>query len=354
MMKKMIFTLVAIAAFTACSTTPNSGEYNLVGVATDAALEGTTIYMAEFASSEFVDSAVVKEGEFAFEGKLDHPAVIRVISEAGQVMAATENGVVELTIDSTMRVTAGGESMQIAGIRQPIDDAYMEFMNFYKANPTDREAAMQKYEDFQALSDQLLSEGLAANGDNLVGAYCVAALASKTETVAELDSLIALALLSKDLYTVVRNRTNKVNAERTVAGKMFVDFKGSDLSGNASSLSDYVGKGNYVLVDFWASWCGPCRAEMPNLRKVYDKHKENGLVLLGVNVCDKKDACIKAIEEEQMSWPILYASDNTNATDSYGILGIPTIILFAPDGTIVDREARGAEIMTLIDGVYNK
>ena len=123
---------------------------------------------------------------------------------------------------------------------------------------------------------------------------------------------------------------------------MFLDFE-VEHDGKTIRLSDYVGKGQYVLVDFWASWCGPCREEIPNLITAYNKYKEQGLIVLGVAVCDKPEATTQAIKELNIPYPQILNSQKI-ATDLYGIEGIPEIILFAPDGTILKRGLRDEEI----------
>jgi thiol-disulfide isomerase/thioredoxin len=115
------------------------------------------------------------------------------------------------------------------------------------------------------------------------------------------------------------------------------------VNGTAASLSDDVGKGKYVLVDFWASWCGPCTAELPVLTEVYNQYKGKKFELLGVAVWDERDASLRAIEQHKTHWPqILDANDIP--TTLYGIRGIPHIILFGPDGKIIARNLRGAAL----------
>lgn len=120
---------------------------------------------------------------------------------------------------------------------------------------------------------------------------------------------------------------------------MFTDFTIEQPDGTKASLSDYVGKGRYVLVDFWASWCTPCRAEIPNIKELYDKYHDQGLDVLGVAVWDKVEDTQKAIEDMGIVWPQIINAQQI-PTDLYSIRGIPHIILFAPDGTIVARDLR--------------
>lgn len=125
-------------------------------------------------------------------------------------------------------------------------------------------------------------------------------------------------------------------------GDMFKDFE-AEYEGQVSRLSDYVGKGQYVLVDFWASWCQPCRMEIPNLKAAYDKYGDKGLVVLGVAAWDQPENTLKAIDEDGIEYPQIL---NTQAegTKVYGIKGIPHIILFGPDGTLLKRGLRGEGI----------
>lgn len=135
-------------------------------------------------------------------------------------------------------------------------------------------------------------------------------------------------------------------------GDMFLDFA-VEYNGKTTRLSDYVGKGKYVLADFWASWCGPCRSEIPNLIAAYERYKNKDLVVLGVAVCDKPEDTMQAIEEDKIPYPQIINSQEI-ATDLYGINGIPHIILFAPDGTILKRGLRGDGIEVALKEIFGE
>ena len=133
-------------------------------------------------------------------------------------------------------------------------------------------------------------------------------------------------------------------------GEMFKDFA-VEFNGKTIRLSDYVGRGKYVLVDFWASWCSPCRQEIPNLIALYEKYKDKEFLVLGVAVQDKIEDSQKAISDMQIPYPQILNSEKI-ATNIYGIDALPETILFAPDGTIIARGLHGKDIDNQLQKIF--
>ena len=137
-------------------------------------------------------------------------------------------------------------------------------------------------------------------------------------------------------------------------GVMFTDLEMNDIDGKPAKLSDWVGKGNYVLVDFWASWCGPCRREMPHVVEAYNTYKEKGFDVVGVSFDSKADAWKGAIKSLGLNWHII--SDlkywQCAAAEADGINSIPSNILVGPDGKIVASDRRGQALIDKLAWIY--
>ncbi|HWJ92373.1 MAG TPA: TlpA disulfide reductase family protein, partial [Flavisolibacter sp.] len=140
----------------------------------------------------------------------------------------------------------------------------------------------------------------------------------------------------------------------TAIGKTAPDFMQPDTSGNTVKLTDLRGK--YVLVDFWASWCGPCRAENPNLVKTFTRYKDKGFTVLGVSLDQpgKKDASLAAIHKDGLTWT--QVSDlkfwDNEAAVLYGIKAIPSNLLLDPQGKIIAKDLRGEELAKKLSELF--
>ena len=251
------------------------------------------------------------------------------------------------------------------------------FMDYIKLGETitdemDKKAASLKPrheagEDVQqevlALKEEYIQRGTAmliktikANRDNVVGSD---ALSDLNDICEDFDLLQkAASMLSDRIKNNSSAKLTIVAIERraaTAAGSKFIDFEVIQDPDHPETstvrLSDYVGHGKYILADFWASWCGPCRASVPELKNIYEKYRGDRFDILGIAVNDKPESSLKAAKELGIDWPLILNGDMLYFNKLYGITGIPHTILFGPDGTILASDLHGHALDAFIEKV---
>lgn len=157
------------------------------------------------------------------------------------------------------------------------------------------------------------------------------------------------------IFKGVGNDTAKA-AKKEAKGKKFLDLAEPDVNGEMHKLSEYAGKGKWVFVDFWASWCGPCCREMPNVVAAYKKYHPKGLEIVGLSFDNDKEAWMQAIKDLEMPW--IHLSDlkgwQTVASDVYNISSIPASVLIDPDGIIVARNLRGEALGAKLAEIFGE
>ena len=138
----------------------------------------------------------------------------------------------------------------------------------------------------------------------------------------------------------------------TLSGNTVVQLQADgSFTQKESTLEDFIGQGKYVLVDFWASWCGPCKEETPFVVKAYNDYKDKGLVVLGIPVQDKLDATKKAMAEQGIYYPQLL-DPATELAQRFDVTGIPHLFLFGPDGQTVQDGMRGEDTDALLKTIF--
>ena len=210
----------------------------------------------------------------------------------------------------------------------------------------DEEAAQKYFDEVVEKFNAYQKETAKANLDNIVGLMAISEIMD--DDTEELKALLdGLSDEMKARPEVARMIASFETLAKTGEGQPFVDFtvvqEPAVPEASTVKFSDYVGNGKFVLVDFWASWCGPCREEMPNLKNVYETYAGPNFDMLSVAVADELSETRKAAEELGITWNQIVNAQQI-PLEIYGIDAIPHVILFGPDGTILKRNLRGAAI----------
>lgn len=362
LMKQSILaaTAVLLGAFAACDR-PVDG-YTISGtVPTEANANGEYVYLIAFDSEardyKRLDSAKVEHNAFTFSERTPEDLMADaslLLKNQYSTPLVLERG--HISVDMTAPSATGTKlNDALAAYTNKIDSMSKVLGNqFNQLYTRDDQAAAtaEAQELLKVYNSQVKADSerlLAEHPNNILGVLALENLISSEDLDAKGLAEIK-AKVSPELQATprIKKHLDMLEAKfRTETGQMFVDFVGQDSQGADKKLSDYVGQGHYTLVDFWASWCGPCRKEIPNLIKIKDKYASRGLQIVGIAVWDEMDAHLQAVSDDKISWPQIYSKEE--ATKLYGIRGIPQIMLFAPDGTIVARDLRGEAISAKLE-----
>ena len=338
-------------------TQPKAGNYRIDGMA-PADANGQWVYLYKPSGQGASDSIQIANGRFTLERAVAEDGLIAhlVIPRSYNLSFIPEEGIIkaDLAASGATGTPLNDEHTQKSKYRKGlIEEARAKLKSIRADKNLDdkaKEEAQEKVSDeLYAKIKPLAEADLKEHPNDAIGLIALQNLLGMEDVnVAKAEALLQQAgdrLRAEESITKMVTRLRRVEA--TQAGAQFVDFEGVDDANKAVRLSDYVGKGHYVLVDFWASWCGPCRREIGHLKKVRDAYTDKGLVILGTVVWDEMEDHLKAMKELEITWPQIF--NKTEATELYGIAGIPQIILFDPAGKIVARDLRGEEINKLLD-----
>ena len=338
-------------------TQPKAGNYRIDGMA-PADANGQWVYLYKPNGQGASDSVQIANGRFTLERAVAEDGLIAhlVIPRSYNLSFIPEEGIIKADLAA---IAATGTALndlhaQKAKAREALETETRGRLKAIRADKNlddkAKEEAQEKIvNEFYGKIKPLAEADLKEHPNDAIGLIALQTLLGMEDVnVAKAEALLQQAgdrLRAEESITKMVARLRRVEA--TQAGAQFVDFEGVDDANKAVRLSDYVGKGHYVLVDFWASWCGPCRREIGHLKKVRDAYTDKGLVILGTVVWDEMEDHLKAMKELEITWPQIF--NKTEATELYGIAGIPQIILFDPAGKIVARDLRGEEINKLLD-----
>ena len=198
-----------------------------------------------------------------------------------------------------------------------------------------------------SMKENVYAKFISENKSSPVALYALKQYAGWDMEPAKIEPIFAaLPEATRNYPSAIRFKESIETAKKTAVGAMAMDFTQNDTLGKAVSLSSFRGK--YVLVDFWASWCGPCRVENPNVVRMFNQYKDKGFTVLGVSLDreNAKEKWMKAIHDDNLTWT--HVSDlkywDNEVAKQYGIRAIPQNILVDPSGRIVARNLTGKKL----------
>ncbi|MDO4727156.1 MAG: TlpA disulfide reductase family protein [Porphyromonadaceae bacterium] len=346
-MKKITLSILTAFVLFACGKTT---DLKINGTVELDALEGQKVYLTDNNLTPF-DSTEIKKGKFTFKSAVDSTKMVNML-----ISNENANPIARLFIyekgEININIAKNGD---VAVTGTPMNDVYSDFWRQNKELD-------KKYENALRISEKAASEVdkeyvelgykfAKENAKNLVGkiaflsSYWGMSIEQREDVLSVLDESF------KQDKKIAKIISNIEQEKKSSIGQPFIDFTAQDVKGNDIALNSLVGKTDYLLIDFWASWCGPCIKSLPSLKALYDKYKGKRFDIIGVSLDSKKEDWVGAIEKFQLKWTNI--SDlkqwESHPAKLYAVSFIPNTILIDKEGKIVGRNLHVNEIEEILN-----
>ncbi len=362
-MKKLILFL-SLAIILASCTSRKSNEFIISGTIEGKAPAKVYLQKSEDGDFKVLDSAQVDEGKFKFKGTIDYPEMYYIGMDEGKFVGFFNEA-------AAIKIRIISDSIERPEIEGSLSDA--DYRKYTQMMDTQKSALIGLYTQYneatrdtdsvkmKALDEQItnlenenktkLISFIKENPSSFVSPYITMrhSYEMNLEDLKEISSLLDTKVKKSKASQNLEERIKIL--EKVAIGQTAPDFTMNDQDGKAVTLSSL--RGNYLLIDFWASWCGPCRRENPNVVAAYKKFNDKGFQILGVSLDRDKDAWLKAIKDDNLTW--LHVSDlkywNNAASQLYGVMSIPSNVLLDKNGVIIGRDLRGEDLNKKLEEV---
>lgn len=355
-------------------TTANAQTFTIEGTVAGTRPDGLVIKIQQLDNKvyDMIDgeNIIVKNNAFTLTGEASSEFTIAILSAEDNslrpVIVALEPGVIKVHLDtiSTVSGTTANDDFSLFNnltvrkmkkmqeIRQDFDDA--------AANKTITPELKSELEGkYRQVSEEVRADSysfLKRNIANGLGEFLFITSANQLN-LEQIKELIALSRPQFRDSELIKEVTASLQEQKaTDIGGTYMDITLKDPAGKDIKLSDYVGKSKVVLIDFWASWCGPCRKEMPVVVDAYAKYKAKGFEVVGISLDESKDAWTRAIKSMNMTWPQM--SDlggwKSKAATLYNIKSIPATILVDENGKIIAKDLRGDALLSTLESLLGE
>jgi len=364
-MKKIVLamsiSMLAVTGLFAQKKAVATEKYHISGKISG--LKNEKVYLSTYNGKGFdIDSLISPDGTFTFQGEIKHPAIYNLYlvpkKESARIFVQSGKITVVAQKDSIGKATVKGSKIhedwmihrkQMEGAHALMGKADKMFWETRQNKTPDslaiREKASKLFRQGETYADSVCKQYITTRPTSLISPFIIYSYFTRPGSEEKAKEYFNyLAKNAKDSFYGQEVKTFLDKAAKVDVGRMAPVFTMADSTGKAFNLASL--KGKYVLVDFWASWCGPCRKENPNVVKAYNQYRDKNFEIVGVSLDDKKANWMKAIDADKLTW--IHVSDlkgwQNEAAKMYAVAAVPMNFLLDKNGKIIAKNLRGEDL----------